>query len=167
MLRVNCGVSLPYDPTSGGTPPQVSKFSAILDTGASASVIDEQVVATCRLSPTGMRKVQTATELSDAETYLVNIRLPNNVVFYNVKVTKGKLGADTGLLIGMDIISQGDFTVTNKNGITICSYRYPSETHIDFVEKERIRSLGRRYKQGTRKKPKKKRPPKTRGKKKK
>ena len=38
------------------------------------------------------------------------------------------------VLIGMDIISQGDFAVTNHGGITKFSFRMPSVTHIDFVE---------------------------------
>ncbi len=41
-------------------------------------------------------------------------------------------GAD--VLIGMDIIGAGDFAVTNLNGKTTFSYRYPSMERIDFVK---------------------------------
>jgi len=34
----------------------------------------------------------------------------------------------------MDIISQGDFTVTNYGGTTKFSFRIPSQKHIDFFE---------------------------------
>ena len=81
-----------------------------------------------------MTKVQTADGEVDAEIYLVNIGLPNQVGFMHLQVTKAKLGANADVLIGMDIISQGDFTVTNKGGNTVFSYRYPSATHIDFVK---------------------------------
>ncbi len=34
----------------------------------------------------------------------------------------------------MDIISQGDFAVTNHGGTTKFSFRIPSQKHIDFYE---------------------------------
>ncbi|MBI2623199.1 MAG: hypothetical protein HYW65_01315 [Candidatus Liptonbacteria bacterium] len=37
------------------------------------------------------------------------------------------------LLIGMDIISMGDFAVTHADGKTTLSFRVPSMTEIDFV----------------------------------
>ena len=68
-----------------------------------------------------------------AENYLVSIALPNKVGFSSVRVTKGEIpGAD--VLIGMDIIGAGDFSVTNSGGITKFSYRTPSIEHIDYVE---------------------------------
>lgn len=66
------------------------------------------------------------------ETYLVNIALPNRVMFTGIPVTRAKL-KDADILIGMDIITQGDFAVTNYNGRTMFSFRMPSLGHIDFV----------------------------------
>jgi len=34
--------------------------------------------------------------------------------------------------IGMDVICKGDFAVTNKDDLTLFSFRIPSETAIDF-----------------------------------
>lgn len=68
-----------------------------------------------------------------AEIYLVSIALPNMVGFPSVRVTKGDMrGAD--VLIGMDVIGQGDFSVTNSGGITTFSYRTPGIEHIDYVK---------------------------------
>jgi hypothetical protein len=67
-----------------------------------------------------------------SETYLVNIVLPNGVTCIGVRVTKGKIPT-ADMLIGMDIISQGDFSVTNCNGHSQFSYRTPSVEHIDYV----------------------------------
>ena len=48
-------------------------------------------------------------------------------------VTTGKLnGID--FLIGMDIITLGDFSVTNLNGKTTFSFRYPSCETINYVK---------------------------------
>ena len=61
--------------------------------------------------------------------------MPNNLIVQNVRVTEcqdttGKFG----LIIGMDIITLGDFAVTNANGNTTVSFRIPSVEAIDFVK---------------------------------
>ena len=71
------------------------------------------------------------------DTYLVNITLPNGVRFPGVRVSEGKIaGAD--ILIGMDIISSGDFALTNRDGKTTFTFRYPSIADIDFVQEASI-----------------------------
>jgi hypothetical protein len=42
----------------------------------------------------------------------------------------------TDVLIGMDIISRGDFALTHKEGKTVFSFRYPSLATIDFFASE-------------------------------
>lgn len=108
------------------------KYRGIWDTGATNSVIAQKVVDECGLRPTGMALVHSATESKHCEVYLVSILLPNKVVFPNVKVTKGVL-TDCDVLIGMDIINQGDFAITHQDGKTMFSFRLPSMEQIDFV----------------------------------
>ncbi len=43
-----------------------------------------------------------------------------------------------GALIGMNIISQGDFALTNFGGKTTFTFRHPSKRKIDFVQELRI-----------------------------
>jgi len=74
-------------------------------------------------------------------TYMVNIWLPNKVVFGELRVTEGKLSGETEVLIGMDIISSGDFAVTNYDGKTVFTFRFPSAECIDFVKKIRQQSM--------------------------
>ena len=38
-----------------------------------------------------------------------------------------------GMLIGMDIITKGDFAVSNYNGKTMFTFRMPSESTLNFV----------------------------------
>jgi len=80
-----------------------------------------------------MARVHGVHGVSDTETYLVNIALPNNVTFMSLRVTKGEI-PDADVLVGMDIINQGDFSVTNCDGYSKFSYRTPSIEHIDYVE---------------------------------
>jgi len=116
-----------------GPHPQYHAFRAIWDTGATGTVITDQVVTRCGLTQITMKNVQGVGGSKLSEVYVVNVGLPNGVAFHNVNVTKGDLGnGGPDVLIGMDIIGAGDFAVTNKGGKTMFSYRYPSIDHIDF-----------------------------------
>lgn len=59
--------------------------------------------------------------------------LPNNVGFPIIRVTESKNIAGADVLIGMDILCQGDFAITNKDKKTVMSYRFPSQDRIDYV----------------------------------
>ena len=115
-------------------------FTAIWDTGATNSVITQDVVDACGLVATGLENVHNVTGPATQETYLVTIELPNGSRYTPVRVTKGNLQHEIGVLIGMDIISTGDFAVTNFGGITKFTFRFPSLEHIDFVEQGEARA---------------------------
>jgi hypothetical protein len=80
-----------------------------------------------------MTRVHSVDHIALAERYVVNVILPNLVHVPNLEVTKGVF-QDSDLIIGMDIITLGDFAVTNFGGVTKFSFRVPSLRHIDFVE---------------------------------
>jgi len=113
---------------------KVLKTQAIWDTGATSSVVTEAVVKALGLVPTGMCMVSTANGNVNQYKYIVDIQLPNNVVFRGLTVT-GVPGLSGGceVLIGMDIISMGDLSITNHNGTTCMSFRLPSSHEIDYV----------------------------------
>lgn len=139
VLATECGISPAWQPTQGGSAPSHETFDAIWDTGATNSVITQGVVDKCGLAATGIAQVHGVHGTKQVETYLVNIRLPNSVIFTNVRVTRGEIPS-ADVLVGMDIINSGDFSVTNSNGITKFSYRTPSIEHIDYVaEAKRVR----------------------------
>ncbi len=117
------------------------QYNAIWDTGATGSVITQRVANECGLKPIGMTRAYTANGLKYCSVYLVSIFLPNGVVAPVVRVTEGILSDNEDILIGMDIISQGDFAITNLNGKTLFSFRTPSSTTIDFVEKKPVRQI--------------------------
>lgn len=112
----------------------LATFKAIWDTGATASVITQKVVdqLSLNLKPVGIAVVQTAAGAQKTEVYLVNLMLPNQVGFTQVRVTLAQI-VGTDVLIAMDIIATGDFAITNLNGKTVFSFRWPSSTKIDFV----------------------------------
>ena len=88
-----------------------------------------------------MAQVSTAGGQRNSNVYLVNMFLPMAVGFAELRVTEGILGRGVDVLIGMDVINQGDFAVSNKDGKTMFSFRIPSVEHIDFLKKNKAVAL--------------------------
>ena len=119
-----------------GVAPPPSYFQqtkAIWDTGASATVVTEKIVKAAGLKPIGMTMTRGVHGEKMANVYMVALHLPNNVVFNALRVTEGDLGPDADVLIGMDVISAGDFAVSNHKGSSTFSFRLPSMQKIDFL----------------------------------
>lgn len=109
----------------------------IWDTGATGSVVTKETAKKLGLQSFGKRKVRGVHGLKDVDEYFVNITLNNKNITLNTRVTECfELSADgsVGLLIGMNVITNGDFAVTNFQGDTIMSFRVPSMQKIDFLE---------------------------------
>ena len=123
-------------PDSGLPPPPIIQCDGIWDTGARGSVITKQVIDQLGLQSIDRIPVETANGVRESNVYLVNIHLPSAVGFKALRVTEGDLlGAD--VLIGMDIIGLGDFSITHEAGDRlVMSYRTPPEFDrtIDFVK---------------------------------
>ena len=120
-------------------PDEISKeegFRALWDTGAMCTCISKEVVYTLGLIPTGQVQMVHANGVSIVSTHIVNVKLPNNLTFQSVVVLEcGLDGAD--VLIGMDIISQGDLAVCNAKGTTIFTFQVPPTHCIDFEEENK------------------------------
>lgn len=122
-------------------PTTIQKVSvnAIWDTGATGSVISNNVVQRLGLLPTGKVQVSTANGVVPQNTYIVNISLPNGANFKNITVTEVPGLAGCEALIGMDIITCGDFSITNHNNTTCLSFRLPSSHEIDYCKEPNIK----------------------------
>ena len=108
------------------------KYQGLYDTGATNSAISPQVVTDLQLASIGARTVAVGGGTLTTTAHLVNIGMPNRVMFPMVPVAKMVLlGVD--VLIGMDILGTGDFAVTHQDGKTVFSFCFPSRRHIDFA----------------------------------
>lgn len=135
-LITNCGICEAYDPNVTMQSPRVENFSALWDTGATHSVINKVAADKLGLIPIGQALVYHANGECIVNKYLVNIFLPNGIMAYTVPVTEGKLkGFD--MLIGMDIINLGDFSITHKDNGTTFSFQIPATHNFDFVEENK------------------------------
>lgn len=127
---------------------------ALWDTGATNTCISQKVVQDLSLIATGKATMTTPSSQADERnTYLVGIVLPNNVkVNDHVVIDSDIDNQNIGMLIGMDIITMGDFSVSNFNNQTIFTFRIPSECKTDYVQEIRISKLvGQKHGKGKRK----------------
>ncbi len=116
------------------------EYKAIWDTGATNSVISEELALRLNLTPNGIATCSTANGMKEAKKYIVSLHLLNGVEVSDVHVTEGTLpGID--FLIGMDIITLGDFTISNVDNKTTFSFRIPSCKRIDYVKDSREMQL--------------------------
>lgn len=145
-LQLRCDVTVETQNYTGTVP-------ALWDTGATGSAISHEVVNNFHPTPFGKEIISTPTGTKEVDTYCIDVHLPNGVNFDGLIVTESEIGTQgLGLLIGMDIIGSGDFAVTNLNGNTIFTYRYPASGVIDFVKEANIqRIIGPKHGKGKRK----------------
>jgi len=133
-LRSQAGILLP-----SATHPDFSKkakidFIGLWDTGATGTVISKSVVNKVGLTATGQKEVRGVTGAATRDVYMVDIVLPNNLLLANVEVVDGDIPCD--VLIGMNIISLGDFLITNFSQKTTFSFCMPPHNNrLDLLDK--------------------------------
>jgi hypothetical protein len=114
--------------------PQV-KAKAVWDTGATTTCISSKLVDQLKMIPVSKAKIRSVDKESVVNVYFVDIILPNNAIITSVPVSEPEGLYSCDVLIGMDIINFGDFTITNANNETWFSFRTPPDlNHIDYVE---------------------------------
>lgn len=140
-IQCSVSVSFPEILLMKGQPSNIDSCIAIWDTGATNSAITELQAKKLNLIPTGIKMVSGLGGTIPKKTYLIDIILPNSVRIPNLSVTeldnpkneKGEIVDSFGILIGMDIISMGDFAINNYEGKTTMSFRIPSMVKHDYV----------------------------------
>lgn len=82
-----------------------------------------------------MAQVNTANGIATQKTYTIDVGLPNRVIIQGIIATEiDELSSGCDSLIGMDVITLGDFSITNHNGSTCMSFRIPSGHELDYVK---------------------------------
>jgi hypothetical protein len=128
-------VAAAFDPTNPPPNPKFLQTTALWDTGATQSVVTPTTAKTLGLVEVGKSLVHYGKGHSHASTYLVNFVLPNYVGVPGVLVSEcdDPVNNQFGAIIGMDIITTGDLHVSNHNGQTWVTFRFPSVGTADFV----------------------------------
>lgn len=103
------------------------------DTGATGTCISKDIVSKFKLAPIGKVNVHTPSGIGTMNQYMINLILNNEVMFKNWIVMDSEIGKQgIDVLIGMDIISNGDFALSNFEGRTQFSFRLPSQEHVEY-----------------------------------
>jgi predicted aspartyl protease len=143
---------------SEGQRPNPIKAKAVWDTGATNTCISTRIAKSLNLIPISKTRISRVTGEETVNVYLVDIYLPNKVIIPNVPVSEPPSLNSCDILIGMDIINIGDFSITNANAKTWFSFRIPSsKDHIDYVktanlENKLLEKKIKSSKQGTKRK---------------
>lgn len=107
------------------------------DTGASCSCISRAVIDRLGLAPVSEAIVHTPSGERVMEKYILDIVLKELIVIKDLLVLGAEIGIQgLDMLIGMDVIRQGDFAVSNFDGKTQFSFRVPSLAHIDYRQRQ-------------------------------
>ena len=115
---------------------RVNKDSmALIDTGATGTCISRRFAIEAQLRPFGRTKIRGFDKISIVPIYIVDLLLPNGIIFPNMEVAEYKSETNFDCIIGMDILRLGDMALTNAKEETVFSFRIPpAETHIDFTK---------------------------------
>jgi hypothetical protein len=122
-LATPCHVSQAFDPADRVSGCAKTPFDAQWDTGASKSVITQRVVDACGLKPIRRGYTHGVNGLGKSEAYVVNIYLPSQITIHELTVVRTNPGdVWWDVLIGMDVISAGEFSVKKVNSNTEWSF---------------------------------------------
>jgi predicted aspartyl protease len=117
------------------------EIKALWDTGATCSLIRREVALQLNLQPISKTFISTPSDKNaPSNVYLISLHLPNDTTFPNLQVAEGELnGCD--MLIGMDVICNGDFVVSNFGEKTTFTFRMPSLMKFDFSKESYLKPI--------------------------
>jgi len=103
--------------------------TALWDTGATNTLISSSIVSQLNLQPLSKAIISCANGEVETTTYLIHVILPTQTAELNVEAILND-NPDYQVVIGMDIISKCDLSISNKDGKSIFSLRHPSSADI-------------------------------------
>lgn len=129
-LGTPCHISQGFDPTKRILECPKIEFNALWDTGATKSIITPKVVEACGLKPLSLTKsilTQGVNGLENSEAYEINLSIPGKITIHELTVVlKNPGNAWWHVIIGMDLISQGEFSIKNVSGKTEWGFSIPA-----------------------------------------
>lgn len=90
------------------------RVSVQWDTGASQTCISKELIQRMNLKPVGVGNVTTTIGERQTKAYIINLVINKEVKISDLLVIEADIGEQgIDILIGMDVISLGDFAVSN------------------------------------------------------
>lgn len=110
------------------------------DTGSPITVLKKSIISQLNLTPDGdKKKFYHAGDFTMNDCYRVNLLIPENILIENLQIAEWMINYDVkecDAIIGMDIISKGDFTISNHHGVMMVCFRYPSAWNINLLNQD-------------------------------
>ncbi len=100
----------------------------VWDTGATNTIISPKIVKELGLKPFDTSGISGIGGYVETQLYKIGIILPNGLIIKELVVLESEMDFD--MIIGMDVITLGDFCFSNKDGVSVFSFRLPSKEHI-------------------------------------
>ena len=103
--------------------------SAAWDTGATNTIISPEIVESLGLKPSGKCVVSAYGGTVEVNTYVVDLCFENGYKIANLQVLSDENNSDFDydVLIGMDVITKGDFCVSTIKDKTQFMFRMPAK----------------------------------------
>lgn len=99
---------------------------ALWDTGATYCLVSDNMISRLNLHPINQVKTSNAAGDMITDLYSIGISIPNFASFGDVFAIRSGM-KDYDLIIGMNLIKQGDFSINNYGGKTTFSFTYPPD----------------------------------------
>ena len=110
---------------------------ALWDTGASMSAITPEIQKQLRAVPIDRKEIAGVHNTEEVDIVSLTLELPNSVVKKTIRVAVCNITSKTGVILGMDIISLGDFALSNGGEQTLLSFAVPPfQEKIDFSKRQ-------------------------------
>jgi hypothetical protein len=111
--------------------------NAMWDTGAVMSAITHETRTQLKAKTINRIKIAAIHTTQEVDVVLITVELPNHVIKKSIKAAVCNIASNAGMIIGMDIISLGDFALSNGNNQTLFSFAVPPfKNTIDFSKKQ-------------------------------
>jgi hypothetical protein len=107
--------------------PKDTVTNALWDTGAAVSAITPQIQQELDLVQIGTKHIRGVTGTKKVPVVLLTLELPNDLLKQNVEVVVCNFSNDVGMIIGMNIITLGDFLLLHGNNHTEFSFTVPPQ----------------------------------------
>lgn len=108
----------------------------IWDTGSDSCLVSQKLVDDLGLKGSGSMRVVGVHGEKYSPVYTINLKLSNGYIFYAMTALVGDQMGEDEILIGMNIINKGDFSITNFKNRTTFSFRIPSIGRVNFKEEK-------------------------------
>ena len=129
LIVTNGGVG---QDTAVGVIPQFEPCRMLWDTGAQTSCVTSRMVNLLGLKPVGKATFQDYSGNRESLIYKVTFCLPDNLIVSGVPVSESFDNQQYDVILGLDIISHGDFHLTGQGGDRTLSFCYPSIEKLTF-----------------------------------